>query len=821
MWRYQTMNPMKYYLQYILPIVLFALLTAVYMAPSFSGKVIQQGDIQQYTGASKEIADYKAREGKGPLWTNSMFGGMPSYQISYEPPNNYATYLRLLAPFKHPVNTLFIAMLFSFILLITFGINPWVAAIGGVAYAFSSYNLILLEAGHNTKLYAIAYAPLVLAGFNLLLQNRKLAGAGLTAAGMALQMQANHFQITYYMGMILGMWALAELYNAFKNKTLKPYVTALLIFGVSAALGLGTNAVSLALTQEYAKETIRGKSELTVLPDNKPKETISSGLDIEYAFDWSQGWEDLPTILIPNFAGGGSGTELGSGDETKKLLQQMAQSQDPQQAQQGRELLNRRINPWAYWGSLPFTSGPVYFGAIVLFLFVAGIFYSKNPTKWWWLAALVLSLFLSMGKNLMWFNSLFFHYMPFYNKFRSVNMAMVIGQITVSIFAIISLQQFLDEKANKEQLKKSLLRALYILGGFCVLMILYSGGAELGDTTKAPAEAVADRAKYLRTDAFRSLFFMAAVFAAFWYYLKGKLETRYLTLVAGLLILTDMWMVGRRYLNDKSWEKEKQYNSALFTPSEADVQILKDTTFYRVFDASESAFNSSRASYFHHSIGGYHAAKLRRFQEVVEWHITKNDMDIINMLNVKYYIMQDQQTGQKFAQQNPDACGNAWFVKEYKIMADANEEIKTLGNITPKNTAIIDKRYAGQLNNMQIVYDSANRISLDAYHPDKMSYSFEAATPQVAVFSEVYYNDKKGWKAYLDGKEVSHFRCNYLLRGMVVPAGKHKLEFRFEPESLKTTGTIALVSNAGMYLLLLLGLGSVFVKRGGKKVEKE
>lgn len=812
MCRYQSMNTVKSYLQYLLPIVIFAILTALYMAPAFSGKVIKQGDIQQYTGASKEVADYKAKEGKGPLWTNSMFGGMPSYQISYEPPNNYATYLRAIAPFKHPVNTLFIAMTFSFILLLTFRVNPWVAAIGAVAYAFSSYNLILLEAGHNTKLYAIAYAPLVLAGLNLLLQKRYLIGAGITAAGMAMQLQANHFQITYYLGLIIGMWLIAEGIVAFKNKSIKPFFIACAIFGVASLIGLGTNAVSLALTEEYSKETIRGKSELTILPDNKVKETQSTGLDIEYAFDWSQGWEDLPTILIPNFAGGGSGTELGSGDETKKLLQGMAQSQDPQQAQQGRELLNQRINPWAYWGSLPFTSGPVYFGAIVLFLFVAGMFYSKDPTKWWWLAALVLSLFLSMGKNLMWFNSLFFHYLPFYNKFRSVNMALVIGQITVAIYAIISLNELLKEKADKAAIKKALLRSLYILGGFCVLMILYSGGAELGDTTKAPAEAIADRAKYLRMDALRSLFFMGAAFAAFWYYLKDKLNSQYLTIAVGVLILVDMWMVDRRYLNDKSWEKAKNYQSVNFTPSEADLQIMKDTSTYRVFDASESAFNSSKASYFHHSIGGYHAAKLRRFQEVVEWHITKNDMDIINMLNVKYYIMQDQQTGQKFAQQNPDACGNAWFVKEYKMMADANEEIKTLGTITPKNTAIIDKRFEDQVKGLTIQFDSSNSIKLDSYHPDIMKYSYQANSQQLAVFSEVYYNDKKGWNAYLDGKKVPHFRCNYLLRAMVLPAGNHKLEFRFEPASLKATSSIALVSNAGMYLLLIVGLGSLFVK---------
>jgi hypothetical protein len=812
------MNSYKKYLQYIIPVAFFALLTMVYMAPAFNGKVVRQGDIQQYNGASKEILDYKAKEGKGPLWTNSMFGGMPSYQISYEAPNNYAKYLRNITPFKHPVNMLFLGMVFAFILLLTFSVNPWIAAIGGIAYALSSYNVILIEAGHNTKLYAIAYAPLLLAGLNLLLTRKYLIGAGVTAAGMALQLQANHFQITYYLGLIIGMWMIAEFIMAIKNKTIKPFLIASFIFGGASLIGLGTNSVSLLLTEEYSKETIRGKSELTVLPDSTTKAVASTGLDIDYAFDWSQGWEDLPTIIIPNFAGGGSGTELGNGDETKKLLQQMAQSQDPQQVQQAQYYLSQKTNPWAYWGALPFTSGPVYFGALVLFLFSAGMFYSKNPTKWWWLAALVLSLFLSMGKNLMWFNSIFFHYLPLYNKFRSVNMSLVIGQIAVAVFSILSLNELLKENADKAAIKKALMRALYVTGGFCILMILYSGGAELGDPTKAPAEAIQDRATYLRMDALRSLFFIGAGFAAFWYFLKGKLNKNYIIGIVGLLILADLWSVDRRYLNDKSWEKEKTYLSDNNTPSEADVEILKDKSYYRVYDASQNPFTSAKASYFHHSIGGYHAAKLRRFQEVVEWYIAKNNMEVLNMLNAKYFIQQDQQTGKMIAIPNAEACGNAWFVKEVKMMENANEEIKTLGSINPRTTAIVDKRYADQLKGFTPSFDSANAITFDSYHPDKLTYSTNAKTPQLVVFSEMYYNDKKGWNAYIDGKKVSHFRCDYILRGMVIPAGSHKIEFRFEPTTLEKASTIALVSNAGMYLLLLVGLGSLFMKRKEKEI---
>jgi len=399
-------------------------------------------------------------------------------------------------------------------------------------------------------------------------------------------------------------------------------------------------------------------------------------------------------------------------------------------------------------------------------------------------------------------------------------MSLVIGQIVVAIFSMISLNELLKAEADKSRVKKALLRGLYITGGFCVLMILYSGGAELGDPTKAPAEAMADRAKNLRMDALRSLFFIGAVFAGFWYYLKGKLKTEYIMAIVGLLILADLWSVDRRYLDDKSWEKEKSYETNNFSPSPADIEILKDKSYYRVYDATENPFTSAKASYFHHSIGGYHAAKLRRFQEVVEWHIAKNDMDIVNMLNVKYYIMADQKTGEKFAQINPDACGNAWFVKEIKMMDNADKEIAELGKITPKNTATIDKRFSKDVEGIAIAYDSSNTITFNTYHPEKLTYTTRAKSPQIAVFSEIYYNDSKGWNAYLDGKKVSHFRCNYMLRGMVVPAGDHKIEFRFEPAIVKTAGTVALVSNVGMYLLLLIGLASLLITRKEKKTEK-
>jgi hypothetical protein len=816
------MNFIKSNLKYIVPIAVFALLTMLFMAPAFNGKVVRQGDIEQYSGASKEILDYKAKEGHGPLWTNSMFGGMPSYQISYEPPNNFAKYLRDISIFRHPVNMLFIGMLFAFILLLTFGVNPWIAAIGGVAYAFSSYNIILIEAGHNTKLYAIGYAPLLLAGLNLLLSKKYLIGAGVTAAAMALQLQANHFQITYYLGLIIAFWLIAEFIVAIKNKTLKPLIIASSIFGVASLIGMGTNSVSLLLTEEYSKETIRGKSELTYTSkrennrDTLIKKPASNGLDIDYAFDWSQGWEELPTIIIPNFVGGGSGTELGKNDATRKVLKEISQSQDPQQSQQARQLLAQNINPWAYWGPLTFTSGPVYFGALVLFLFVAGLFYSKNSTKWWWLAALVFSLFLSLGENFMSFNGFIFHYLPFYNKFRSVNMSLVIGQIAVAIFAIISLNDLLKEKADKAAVKKALLRALYVTAGFCFLMLLYSGGADFVSSNPnhaAPFDAVIeDRASYLRMDAMRSIFFIAAGFAAFWYFLKGKLKVEYTMAIVGLLILVDLWSVDRRYINDKSWEKEKTYKADNAAPSEADLQILKDKSYYRVYDASQNPFTSAKASYFHHSVGGYHAAKLRRYQEVIEWHIVKGDQDIMNMLNTKYYIQQDEQTNALVAAQNPDACGNVWFAKELKIMDDANQEIMELGKINPKNTVLVDKRFGKQLEGFNINFDSSAAIQLDSYHPDKLTYNSNSKTPQLAVFSEIYYNEKKGWNAYLDGKKVPHFRCNYILRGMVIPAGSHKIEFKFEPSVLKTASTVSLVSNVGMYLLLLAGIGSLFMK---------
>ena len=392
-------------------------------------------------------------------------------------------------------------------------------------------------------------------------------------------------------------------------------------------------------------------------------------------------------------------------------------------------------------------------------------------------------------------------------------MSLVIGQIAVAIFAIISLNELLKENADKENLKKALKRALYVTGGFCVLMILYSGVADLGDPSKVPAEAMEDRGSYLRMDALRSLFFIGAGFAAFWYFLKGKLNNQYMIAIIGVLVLADLWMIDRRYIDEKSWEKEKKYQTENTSPSEADLQILQDKSYYRVYDASQNPFTSAKASYFHHSIGGYHAAKLRRFQEVVEWYIVKNDMDVLNMLNAKYFIQQDKESGRLYSMANPNACGNVWFAKEMKIMEDANQEIKELGKINPANTVIIDKRYAEQVKGFNVNFDSSNSIKFDTYHPDKLTYSSNAKSPQLAVFSEIYYNSGKGWNAYIDGKKVSHFRCDYILRGMVIPSGSHKIEFRFEPATLQKASTIALVSNAGMYLLLVVGLGSLFVGR--------
>ena len=795
----------------------FFALTYLYFSPLFQGKSLPQSDITQWKFAHQEAKQEVDENGVSPLWNSRMFGGMPGYQISgvrYSQPIGKLAGLNKL---PSPANRILFGLIGAFVMFLSFGLNARLAFVGSIVYAFSTYNIILLEAGHVTKANAIGLAPLVIGGVALLWRRKYLLGAGLTGVGMSLQIWANHLQITYYLGLIMIAWFVVRFIMAVNDKSYKEFFKVALIAAVSAGLGIATNSVNLLLTQEYMKETIRGKTELTIAPDLKTKEDISSGLDRDYAFQWSQGVEDLPTFIIPNFAGGGSSTYFGTKSETYEALKKQGNPQARQIAEQ---------YPLAYWGSLPFTSGPEYYGAIVMFLFCMGFFLMKGKEKWVFLVLFVLSLFMSLGKNFGLLNNFLFDYLPLYNKFRSVNMSLVIAQIVAPLFAFISLNELFKKHHKKEAVKNALLKAFYISGGFCVFILLTAGmydpsssnDQQLGSLVDA---VKSDRIKLIRIDAFRSLVFISLAFGSFWFWLQGKIKDTAVFWLVALAAVIDIWSVDKRYLNNDNFVQTQSYEQA-FQPTEADLQILQDSSNFRVFDGTVNAFNNARVCYFHRSVGGYHAAKLRRFQDVIEFHIMKNNMRIMNMLNAKYIIQQAGENGPVVANPNPNALGNAWFVNEFKMVNNADEEILALNDFNPATEAIVDKRYADQIGDLTIQQDSNASIELTYFSPDTLRYRYRANTDQLAVFSEIYYNSGKGWQAYINGEKAEHFRCNYILRGMKLPAGEAEITFIFEPASYAMGTKIAGISSIAVIILLASGIAwSLLNLLRGKEAEKE
>lgn len=788
-------------IEVVIGLVLIFVVTYIFFSPAFSGKTLPQGDITQYTYSAKEAVDYRSSNGETPLWNSRMFGGMPGYQITGV---NYTVPLFQLIGFTnlpHPAGLLFKLLVFSFVMFLCFGLRPLLAALGSLVYSFSSYNLILVEAGHNTKVEAIAYAAIVLGGLALLWRRKYVLGTALTALGMALQVGANHLQITYYLGLIIVAWFISELVRAIREKSWKPFILTASLALAAALIGIASNSVNLLLTQEYMTETIRGKTELTITPDNKPKEDITGGLDRDYAFQWSQGLGDVFTFIVPNIVGGGSSTYVGTKSETYEALKRQGNPQARQIAES---------YPITYWGALPFTSGPEYFGALVVFLFVLGFFMMKGPYKWWFLVVFALSLLMSMGKNFGLLNNLLFDYFPLYNKFRSVNMAQVMAQIVAPIFAMMALHELFKEKQAMDVVKNALLKALYITGGFCLFVLVLGGtfdpSSENDSQLGGLVDAVkSDRIKLMRMDALRSLAFIAVGFLTLWYWLKGKLKKDYALGIIAFASFIDLWTVDRRFIDAKSFVKPNDYQQA-FQPTPADLQILQDKSNYRVFDGTANAFNSARASYFHRSVGGYHAAKLRRVQDVIEFHIVNNNMNIMNMLNTKYIIQNGQEGQPPVVSQNPGALGNAWFVNSYRMVNNADEEILALKDFNPANEAIVDKRFDEQIKGLSIVPDSNASIELSYFSPDTMKYSYQTGSEQLAVFSEIYYNSSKGWQAYLNGEKVDHLRCNYLLRGMKLPAGKGEITFVFEPQNYARGKQIAGISSILVFALLGIGI---------------
>lgn len=814
----------KRYLPYIVAIVAFVSICFIYFSPLLEGRVLQQSDNLTYLGMSKEVVDYRANTGHEALWTDSMFGGMPAYLISTTFPGNLLKPLdNVLQFFPRPASFLFLYLLGFYILLLSFKVDKWLSIIGSIALSFSSYLFIIIAAGHNSKIIAIAYMAWVIAGVILAFRGRRLGGAALLAVGLSLELMAGHPQITYYAFMMIMVFGAVELIFAIKNKTVPDFLKSFLILIIPALIAVGTDIARLTTTLEYSKYSIRGKTELTHNPSNH-----TSGLDKDYATAWSYGIDETMTLLVPDYKGGSSSGSLTTDSKCYEALQQNG-------VPNAREVIKQLP---LYWGDQPFTSGPVYVGAIVVFLFFLGLWVVKGAEKWWLLAATILSIALAWGKNFMPLTDFFLQYVPGYNKFRTVSMILVIAEICMPLLGFLALRDIFDKRIDKKTALKGLKWATIITGGLSLIVALFpsiSGSFSGPSDSQLPGWILeplrTDREALLQSDAFRSLAFIVLAAGSLWFYIQQKLKKEYFLAVLGLLMIFDLWPVDRRYLNDDQFVRPRQLLQS-FEKTPADEMILQDTDpSYRVLNLN-NPFNDSRTSYYHKSIGGYHAAKMRRYQELIDSYITGEinsliqgaqkpdslmltlkNLHVLNMLNARYFIGDPS----KMPLKNPFADGNAWTVNQVEIADNADQELGALKEIDPKNVAVVDRQFQSSFST-RLSVDSSASVRLTSYAPNLLKYDFSAAKDQMVVFSEIYY--PKGWNAYIDGKLTPHFRADYVLRAMMVPAGKHQIEFRFEPKTYYTADKISLASSI-LLIILVFGVGAFEIRRTFKQGKKE
>lgn len=828
-----------------LVVIGFIAITFLYFKPLLQDKELKQQDIDHWKGASKEIIDFRKAHGTEPLWTNSMFGGMPAYQISTAYPSNLIQYVARFVQLglPSPANYVFLYFIGFYILLLTLKIDFRLAIVGALAFGFSSFFFICIEAGHNSQAEAIAFMAPVVAGFIITYRGNYLGGGALTGIAFALELNAGHPQITYYLLFLLAIFIVVQVYNAVKDKLWKHFFKASAVVAVVCVLGLLTNITSLWATADYGKYSTRGPSELS------GKKT-STGLDRDYVFGWSYGVGETWTLLIPNYKGGSSSVALGSDESAMEKV-------NPKY----KDFIGKSFS--SYWGDQTFTSGPVYVGAIVCFLFLLGLFIVEGTDRWWLLAGSILSMMLAMGKNFPSFNYWMFDHFPGYNKFRSVSMALVIAEFCMPLLAVFALNKIITTKDLLTTQKKKLIIASSLALGItfliCISPTIFSDVYKTVDVEKdgkpalvseyeqlkgeltvnlkkqgateqqagETADEILDnlataRKSVLTSDAWRSLLFMAGAGLLIFGFAKYKFRKEYLLIGVGLLIVGDLWAVDKRYLNDEDFMESKQIDNP-YPAHEVDNVILKDKTLdYRVLNLQDP-FNDARTSYYHKSIGGYHGAKLKRIQELIEYHLsaevnmvinsfkTKKDSLIdmaianahcLNMLNAKYFIYNLDAPPLV----NRHALGNAWFVKDYKIVANSDEEIQAVGDFNPSNTAIIDQRYKPMFDGIHPSADSSSTIKMTAYLPNDLTYQSNSTSEGLGVFSEIYFEG--GWNAYIDGKLTPHFRTDYVLRGLRIPAGSHKIEFKFEPTLYSTGEHISLASS----LILLVLVGGVVYK---------
>lgn len=797
-------------------ILLFLIFPAIYFSPQLEGNKLNQHDTNTATGMAKEILEYNKTNSDLALWTNSMFGGMPAYLIGLPTFSMLSPVYSLTTLFDwRPISFVFLYLIGFYIALLLFGLNPWICLVGAIAFGFSSYDFIIIAAGHNTKAIAIGYmAPMIGALYHAWKKNLWI-GSAFFALFLALQIYANHLQITYYTMLTILIFGMAELWFAYKEKNVADFLKRSGILFLIAILAIASNAERLWTTYEYGKLSIRGRSELTLDKGNQ-----TSGLDKDYATGWSYGVDETMTLLIPNFKGGASMIDFGQESETAQLLR-------ANNVPNANSIVKQLPG---YWGMQPGTSGPVYVGAIVLFLFVLALFLTTGAVRTWIIAATIFSIMLSWGRNFMPLTDFFLDYFPGYNKFRTVSMILVIASFTIPLMASIGLHKIFSEEIDPAKWKKAMFWSFGLTAGLSFVFILLPGisGSFISASDSQMPEwiqkgLVADRESFLRADAFRSLVFISAVALILWVHFAKKIQSKYSLLIIGTLILVDMWGVNKRYLNNDNFVQEQKARNP-YPMTKADKDILKDKSEYRVLNLSVDPFNEASTSYYHQSIGGYHGAKMRRYQELIDVHIGKEirqlgsklnslkseagvdslfiGMNALNMLNTKYLIYNPEAT----PIQNSKSMGNVWIVKDYQLADNADQEIAALGKIDVNKSIVVDKKFQPLLVNFSPSAGPPSKISLASYSPNKLVYTYSGKGNEIAVFSEIYY--PKGWNAYIGDKNIPYFQANYVLRALVLQEGNYDITFKFEPLSYRLGKQISLVSS----LLLLLLIGFVLYK---------
>lgn len=785
---------------HIVCILAIILVSVSYFYPQLNGKVLQRSDITVFKGMANEAKTFYENTGEQTLWTNSMFGGMPTYQISSRQKNNVFSSIQKVMQlgFKGPIGYFIFGSIAAYIMFLLLGVNAWLALIGALAISFTTNNVIIYGAGHASKTIAVMTCPLIIGGLWSLFRKKYWLGAVVFSVGMGLNVTANHYQMTYYLALMLVVYAVLELIQFFKNKD-----TASL--GKIAAVGLFACVIAFAApaskllpTYEYSKDTMRGNPilEQTATPTSSSE---TDGLEYEYAMSWSNGFLDLFSSIIPRVVGGGGGELMPSDSYTVKDLRTKGVQQSG-------------IRASTYWGSLPFTSGPTYFGVVFFFLMMLGFFIIKGPMKWGVLAALVISLILSMGKNAGALNEFVFNYFPLYNKFRTPMSILSVTAIFIPILGIMSIDKIIKTKDGSSY-NRPLYIATGIMSAILLFFVLIAPGmydfssvadgrtGQMGFNIDALKK---DRVSFMRSDALRSLLFVLATAGLVWSYIKFGFNKWFLIGGIAFLSLYDLIGVSAKYLNSESFVSERQ-NEAPLAPRQVDALIKKDVDpHYRVMDQTINPFITSSTSYHHKTIGGNHPAKLQRFEDLKMRHLTQGNAKVYNMLNTKYFIVPGA-NGTPESRVNTDALGNAWFVNNIKWVNTPNEEIDGLNNFDPANEVILHKEYENYLSGFSP--NKNGTIKLTSYAPNKIIYESNSTADQLAVFSEMWYGPDKGWEATIDGSPVDHIRANYALRALKVPSGNHSIEFSFNPRIYRLGSTIGLIASI---LFVLTALGMIY-----------